>query len=78
MILMVAHMLLFWFMLQWQVFDEFHKKFIKYLNEYEFPYLRETDIVDVDTDYTEIKHVQTILKRTDKRVRVHFFTVHIN
>lgn len=59
-------------------FDEFHKKFIKYLNEYEFPYLRETDIVDVDTDYTEIKHVQTILKRTDKRVRVHFFTVHIN
>ena len=57
--------------------DDFYRKTIKYLEDYEFPYERQTDIQDIDTGYAELKHAQTILLRNEKNVRLHFFIAHI-
>lgn len=58
-------------------FDLGYKKILKYFQEYEYPYPRETDIVDVDTGYGELKHAQIILNRNGQRTRVHIWTAHI-
>ena len=48
------------------------------LKEYEFPYERQTDIQDMETGYTELRHAQTILLRNGKSVRLHFYVAHIS
>lgn len=58
-------------------FDNFYGNLIEYLKKYQFPYKRVSEIDDIDTQYAELKHVQTILKRNDKNIRVHFFVAHI-
>ena len=58
-------------------FDEFYRKLLNHLKEYEFPYKRQTDIQDSETGYTELRHAQTILLRSKKNVRLHFYVAHI-
>lgn len=58
-------------------FDEFYRKLLKHLSEYAFPYERQTDILDMETGYTELRHAQTILLRSEKNVRLHFYVAHI-
>jgi len=58
-------------------FDEFYKKLLDYLEEYKFPYDRQSDIRDMETGYTELRHAQTILLRSEKNVRLHFYVAHI-
>ena len=58
-------------------FDEFYKNLLKYLSEYEFPYERQTEIEDMETGYTELRHAQIILLRSEKNVRLHFYVAHI-
>lgn len=58
-------------------FDDFYSDLIGVLNKHEYPFNRETDILEVETGYAELKHLQTVLKRNDKRVRLHFFINHI-
>lgn len=55
----------------------FYDRLIVYLDEFQFPYKRLTEIVNVDVEYAELKHAQTVLLRNDKRIRVHFYVVHI-
>ena len=45
-------------------FDSFYSKFLEYLNQYEFPYEKLSDIYDVPTDYTQYRHAQIILCRS--------------
>ena len=59
-------------------FDDFYRKLVKHLKEYEFPYERQTDIQDMETGYTELRHAQTILLRNGKSVRLHFYVAHIS
>lgn len=59
-------------------FDNFYSKFFEYLNQYEFPYEKLSDIYDVPTDYTEYRHAQIILCRSGQNIRVHFMVAHIN
>jgi len=58
-------------------FEEFYSKLLKNLSEYVFPYERQTDIQDIETGYTELRHAQTILLRSEKSVRLHFYVAHI-
>ena len=55
----------------------FYDRLIVHLKEFKFPYERLTEIVDVDVEYAELKHAQTVLLRNDKKIRVHFYAVHI-
>lgn len=59
-------------------FDSFYSKFLEYLNQYEFPYEKLSDIYDVPTDYTQYRHAQIILCRSGQNIRVHFMVAHIN
>lgn len=56
---------------------EFYNRLTIHLNEFQFPYKRLAEIADVDVEYAELKHAQTILLRNDKKIRVHFYVVHI-
>lgn len=58
-------------------FDSGYEKILNYFQEYDYPYSRETDLVDVDTSYGELKHAQIILNRNGQRTRVHIWTAHI-
>ena len=58
-------------------YDEFYRNLLNYLEEFEFPYERQTDIKDLETGYTELRHAQTVLLRSEKYVRVHFYVAHI-
>jgi hypothetical protein len=58
-------------------FDEFYRKLLNYLTKYKYPYERQTDIQDMETGYTELRHAQTILLRSEKNVRLHFYVAHI-
>lgn len=58
-------------------FDEFYRRLLNYLEEYKFPYDRQTAIQDMETGYTELRHAQTILLRSEKNVRLHFYVAHI-
>lgn len=58
-------------------FDEFYKKLLKHLSECEFPYERQTEVQDMATGYTELRHAQIILLRSGKNVRLHFYVAYI-
>lgn len=58
-------------------FESFYSKLLEYLNEYDFPYEKKSDVQDVNTDYTEYRHAQVILNRSGQNVRVHFMVAHI-
>lgn len=58
-------------------FDSGYVKILNYFQKYEYPYPRETNLIDVDTGYGELKHAQIILNRNGQRTRVHIWTVHI-
>ena len=58
-------------------FESFYSKLLEYLNEYDFPYEKKSDVSDVNTDYTEYRHAQVILNRSGQNVRVHFMVAHI-
>ena len=58
-------------------FIDFYDRLIVHLNQFQFPYERLKEIVDVDIEYAELKHAQTVLLRNDKTIRLHFYVVHI-
>lgn len=58
-------------------FDSGYEKILNHFQEYEYPYPREADLIDVDTSYGELKHALIILNRNGQRTRVHIWTVHI-
>ena len=58
-------------------FESFYSKLLEHLNEYDFPYEKQSDVSDVNTDYTEYRHAQVILNRSGQNVRVHFMVAHI-
>ena len=58
-------------------FDEGCKKIFNYFKEYKYPFSSETDLIDVDTGYGELKHAQIILNRNGQKTRVHIWVAHI-
>ena len=58
-------------------FDDFCEKLFDYLLKYNFPFERKTDFQEKETNYSELRHFQTILLRSGKNVRLHFYVVHI-
>ena len=58
-------------------FKAFYNRIQSYLREFEYPYEKQTDIEDVSTDYSELKHAQMVLLRNGTKIRVHFFVANI-
>lgn len=54
-----------------------YKSIFDYLNEFEYPFSKESDLQDVDTGYGELKHAHIILNRNGTKIRVHIWTAHI-
>ena len=48
-----------------------------YFQKYDYPFPRESDLVNVDTGFGELKHSQIVLNRNGQKTRVHIWTVHI-
>lgn len=55
----------------------FYNKLQQHLREYEFPYPKLTDIINVDTGYGELKHSNIILERNGQKTIVHFYVAHM-
>jgi hypothetical protein len=58
-------------------FFDHYQKLVAFLKDYAFPYPRETELSDTDTGYAELKHINTILNRNEKMIRMHIYVVHI-
>lgn len=58
-------------------FDDFWKKMLQHIGEYDYPYKRVGEIIDVETNYAELKHAHTILDRNGMKIRVHYFAAHM-
>lgn len=58
-------------------FDEGYEKIFNYFKEYKYPFSSETELMDVDTGYGELKHAQIILNRNGQKTRVHIWVAHI-
>lgn len=58
-------------------FDSFYGRFLEYITDYSFPFPTEVKAIDVDTGYGELKHASCILNRNGRKIRLHFYTVHI-
>lgn len=54
-----------------------YESIFNYFKEYEYPFPRETDLMDVDTGYGELKNAQIILNRNGQKIRVHIWVSHI-
>lgn len=54
-----------------------YQKILEYFQKYDYPYSRETDLVDESTEYGELKHAQIVLNRNNQKTRVHIWTAHI-
>ena len=59
-------------------FDEGYENIFNYFKEYKYPFPSETDLIDVDTGYGELKRAQIILNRNGQKTRVHIWVAHIN
>ena len=59
-------------------FDIGCTKIFDYFQEYDYPYPRETDLIEVDTGYGEMKHAQIVLNRNGQKTRVHIWVAHIS
>ena len=55
----------------------FYNKLQQHLREYEFPYPKLTDIINVDTGCGELKHSNIILERNGQKTIVHFYVAHM-
>ena len=58
-------------------FDYFWEKMLKYIGEYDYPYSKVGEIIDVETNYAELKHAHIILNRNGMKIRVHYFAAHM-
>ena len=58
-------------------FDEGYEKIFNYFKEYKYPFSSETELMNVDTGYGELKHAQIILNRNGQKTRVHIWVAHI-
>lgn len=58
-------------------FEAFYNRLQTYLRKFEYPYEKQTDVEDVSTDYSELKHAQMVLLRNGTKTRVHFFVANI-
>lgn len=58
-------------------FDSAYQKIFEHFYEYEYPYQKETELLDVNTGYGELKHAQIILNRNGQKTRVHIWIAHI-
>lgn len=58
-------------------FEDFYNRLQTYLRKFEYPYEKQTDVEDVPTDYSELKHAQMVLLRNGTKTRVHFFVANI-
>lgn len=60
-----------------KLFATGYENIFNYFKEYEYPFPRETDLIDVDTGYGELKHAQIVLNRNGQKTRVHIWVSHI-
>ena len=58
-------------------FELGYEGIFNYFSSYEYPFEKETNLIDVATGYGELKHAQIILNRNGQRTRVHIWVVHI-
>ena len=58
-------------------FDYFWEKMLQYIGEYDYPYSKVGEIIDVETNYAELKHAHIILNRNGMKIRVHYFAAHM-
>ncbi len=58
-------------------FDIGYKNILNFFEKYEYPYPRETNLRELETDYGEVKHARIILNRNGQKTRVHIWIVHI-
>ncbi|MEE1282078.1 MAG: hypothetical protein UHK60_07510 [Acutalibacteraceae bacterium] len=58
-------------------FEDFYNRLQVYLRNFKYPYKKQTDVEDVPTDYSELKHAQIVLLRNGTKTKVHFFVAHI-
>ena len=58
-------------------FDSGYETIFDYFQKYDYPFPRESDLVNVDTGFGELKHSQIVLNRNGQKTRVHIWTVHI-
>ena len=58
-------------------FEAFYNRIQVYLRKFEYPYEKQTDIEEVSTDYSELKHAQMVLQRNGTKTRVHFLVANI-
>lgn len=59
-------------------FDLGYERIYNYFQKYSYPFPQESNLLDVDTGYGELKHAQIILNRNGQRIRVHIWTAHIS
>ena len=60
-----------------QRFDLGYENIFNYFKAYEYPFPSETELMDMDTGYGELKHAQIILNRNGQKIRVHIWVAHI-
>lgn len=58
-------------------FDDFWRKFITYMKEYQFQYEVKNHIYEIDHHLAESKHAKAILSRNNCDISVHFYAIHI-
>lgn len=58
-------------------FKAFYNRLQNYLRKFEYPYEKQTDVEDIPTDYSELRHAQIVLLRNGTKTRVHFFVANI-
>lgn len=51
-------------------FEDFYNRLQTYLRKFEYPYEKQTDVEDVPTDYSELKHAQTYFLSSRPMLRV--------
>lgn len=59
-------------------FNSFYERLFKYLNEYNYPYQKKSDLMSMNTVYSEIKHAQIVLERNGQDTLVHYYVVHMS
>ena len=58
-------------------FDSGYENIFNHFENYSYPFSRESNLLDVDTGYAELKHAQIILNRNGQKIRVHIWVAHI-
>lgn len=59
-------------------FRKFWENYLTYLQSHQFTYERCDELIESDLIFAESRHASVTLNRSGKRIRVHFFAIHIS